>query len=281
MARTTPTVELATDTVGDQQTLSDETPSGGMPDDAARALAQVAHLAPDAPARRAVRDRVIFDHLPQARRLASRFAHRGQPMEDLVQVATLGLIHAADRFDATHGVSFGGFAGPTILGELRHYFRDCTWDIRVNRRQQELYLRVRQVGEELVQRLGRRPTEAEIAGQIGVSTRDVREARAVSSAYHSQSLNVPVTADGDSAELGDLIGGNDQDIDSFADRHTMLQLVAGLSEADRRLLSLRFSDNLTQSQIAKRLGISQMQVSRLLSGVLRRLRTALLAEPEA
>jgi RNA polymerase sigma-B factor len=257
--------------------LAQEWPTA-QEDPAALALAAVAGLDRDAPARRRVRDEVVCAHLPLARRLAGRFANCGEPLEDLVQVATLALINAAERYDISHGVSFAGFASPTILGELRHHFRDSTWHIRVNRRLQELRLEARDVADDLAQQLGRTATTEEVAERMKVGADQVRSGIASGQAYRVTSLNAPVAVNAGSAELGDLLGEDDRAIDSFADRHALAQLVAGLPEADQRLLSLRFSGNLTQTQIAGRLGISQMQVSRLLAAVLEKLRRALLSD---
>lgn len=249
-------------------------------DPAAQALAAVAGLESSSPARRRVRDDVVCAHLPLARRLASRFTNRGEPLEDLVQVATVALINAADRFDASHGVSFVGFATPTILGELRHHFRDSTWDIRVHRRLQELSLEIRDVTDELTQTLGRAATTAEIASRMKVDPEEVRVGLACGHAYRAHSLNAVVSAGSDSTELGDLLGENDYDIDTFADRYALSQVISQMSESDQRLLGLRFSGNLTQTQIAQELNVSQMQVSRLLAGLLERLRQALLQDEE-
>lgn len=246
-----------------------------------RDLAAVAHLDPGAPARRRVRDRIVCEYLPMARRLAGRFSGRGEPLEDLVQVATVGLLNAADRYDASHGVSFAGFAGPTILGELRHYFRDNTWDIRVNRRLQELHLRIRRAAENLVQELGHEASEQEIAARVGMAPGEVREGIAAGAAYRVYSLNAPVSVEDDGVELGDLMGDDDGDLESFADRAALSQVIAELPDDDQALLALRFSGGLSQSEIAGQLGVSQMQVSRLLGRVLGRLREALLADEPA
>ncbi len=250
----------------------------GSEDPAVQALAAAAHLDPADPVRLAAREQLVRNYLPFARRLASRFANRGESLDDLVQVATVGLLRAADRFDAQHGSSFAGFAGPTILGELRHHFRDRTWVVRVSRHLQEVHLEARSVATELAQQLGREPTEAEIAGRMRVDPAEVRAGMAAGTAYRADSINAPATADADGAELGDLLGAEDGEIESFADRYSLALLVAELSEADRSLLRLRFVDELSQSQIAELVGVSQMQVSRLLKAVLGRLRAALMAE---
>ncbi len=248
-------------------------------EDAGTALAAVAHLPADHPTRRRVRDRVICEQMSFARGLALRFAGRGEPVDDLIQVATVGLIKAVDRYDAERGSSFGGFATPTILGELRRHFRDTAWDMHVSRRLQELHLEINGAAAELTQSLGRSVTVEDLAGRLGITPDEVRGAQACGTAYRVRSLNTLVPTDGDAeTELGDLLGTPDAGIDGFADRHSVLQLLAGLPERDQRLLALRFYDNLTQTQIAEHLGVSQMQVSRLLAAALRKLRDALLAD---
>ena len=248
------------------------------PDESAlQALAALAHLDAADPVRRRARDRVICEYTSFARGLALRFAGRGEPVDDLIQVAAVGLIKAVDRFDAERGTSFAGFATPTILGELRRHFRDTAWDMHVSRRLQELHLEVNNQVAELNQRLGRSVTAEDLAERLGITPDEVRGARACGIAYHVRSLNTLVPGEADT-ELGDLIGAPDTDIDSFADRHSVLESLAGLPERDQRVLSLRFFDNLTQTQIAEQLGVSQMQVSRLLSASLRKLRDVLLTE---
>jgi RNA polymerase sigma-B factor len=245
------------------------------------ALADLAHRSETDPQRRAARDRVICEYMSLARGLALRFAGRGEPVDDLIQVATIGLIKAVDRFDAERGASFVGFATPTILGELRRHFRDTAWDMHVSRRLQELHLEINKVTAELTQQLGRSVTAEDIAERLGVTVAEVCNAQACGTAYNVRSLNTTVLSDGDGdteTELGDLIGTTDTDLDSFADRHSVLQLLAGLPERDQRVLSLRFYEGMTQTQIAEQLGVSQMQISRLLSAALRKLRDALLAD---
>ncbi len=266
----------ATDTGSHPRTGSDPRPES----DALAALTAAAKLPAGSPVRRRVRDRVICEYMSFARGLALRFAGRGEPVDDLIQVATVGLIKAVDRFDPERGASFAGFATPTILGELRRHFRDTAWDIHVSRRLQELHLEINGITADLAQQLGRSVTAEDLAERLGITVEEVRSAQACGTAYNVRSLNTMVgDSDGDTdTELGDLLGIADPDIDSFADRHSVLQLLAGMSERDRRVLSLRFYDNMTQTQIAEQLGVSQMQVSRLLSAALRKLRDALLAE---
>ncbi len=250
-------------------------------DPAALALAGVAILPAGHPDRRRVRDQVVCDHLPLARQVANRFAHRGEPWDDLYQAATVALLNAAERFDGSHGVSFAGYAIPTMVGELRHHFRDRTWSLRVDRRLQELHMRVRQAADDLAQLLGREPTHDDIAGHLGIDPDDVRHAVAAGQAYRARSLNMPVGPAHADTELGDLLPTDDPLLESAADRFAVLQLVRELSGSEQRLLHLRFVENQTQTQIAEVLGVSQMQVSRLLSAVLRKLRDALLVDGPA
>jgi len=253
-------------------------PAVAMADPDARALAEVADLTPEHPIRRQVRDRVVAANLPLARRLAGRFTGRGEPVDDLVQVANLALVRAADRFDPSYGVSFAGFAGPTIVGELRHHFRDTRWQMRVDRRNQERYLSVRRATDELVQELGHQPSPAEVGARLNLDPKATQDSLATGQALQLCSLNAPLDTDGEAGELIDQLGGTDPELDRAADRQALYQLLGTLPEQDRRLLALRFFDNLTQTEIAGRIGVSQMQVSRLLTAVLARLRTALLAE---
>jgi RNA polymerase sigma-B factor len=245
----------------------------------ARALASVASLPLDDPLRRRIRDWVVCENLRLARQLAARFANTGEQVDDLYQAAAIGLVVAADRFDASHGVSFAGFASATILGELRHHFRDRTWSIRVERRLQERQLEIRRTSEDLVRELGREPRRDEIAERLGVTVADIDEALMAGNAYRTHSLNAPVGQSAEVAqELGDTLPVEDRDLESVADRHAVLQLVRGMSPSEKRLLSLRFGENLTQNQIAAVLGVSQMQVSRLLTAALAKLRSALLED---
>lgn len=249
-------------------------------DPAALALSEVAGLPADDPRRRQARDAVVCDHLPLARQLARRFVNRGEPWEDLYQAAAMALINAAERFDPSHGVSFAGFAVPTILGELRHHFRDRTWSMHVERRLQELHLMVRQASDDLVQVLGRQPSEVDIARHLGVEVAEVREAAAATQAYRARSLNAPVGSAAEDVEIGDLLPVDDPNLESVADRYALFQQMRELSASEQRLICLRFAGNLTQTQIAEVLGVSQMQVSRLLGAVLAKLRHALLDDDE-
>jgi RNA polymerase sigma-B factor len=211
-----------------------------------------------------------------AQRLARTFQGRGEDLDDLSQVAMLGLIKAADRFDPGRGVAFEKFAVPTILGELKKHFRDSAWSLHVTRRMQELHLEISRAQPVLTQKLGRAPTVADLAAFLGLSEAEVTTGLDCGVAYNTRSLNSPVNVDEGATELGELLGEQDEQMESVPDRHALRQHVAELPERHQRILYLRFSCDLTQSQIARRLGISQMHVSRLLAQSLGALRGRML-----
>ncbi|WP_229783715.1 SigB/SigF/SigG family RNA polymerase sigma factor [Pilimelia anulata] len=239
---------------------------------AARRLDLLASLPERHPSRASVRAEVIEAWLPLAQHLAGRFAGRGEPVDDLVQTATIGLIKAVDRFDPDRGVDFAGYAIPTIVGEIKRYFRDRTWDVRVPRRLQELRLAISEATATLQQDLGRSPTVADLAGRIGVSEEEVLEGLEGARAYNAVSLSTPAS-DGDRAtELGEMIGAEDDGFEVTELRVALGPALATLDRREQRILVLRFYGNLTQSQIAARIGVSQMHISRLLARALVRLR---------
>lgn len=220
------------------------------------------------------REEAITAWLPMARRLARRYASRGEDLEDLTQVAMVGLIKAIDGFDPEHGADFSGYAIPTILGELRRHFRDRMWNIRVPRRLQELNMAINKARGQLVQTLGRVPTVADIATHLSITEEEVIEGLEGAYAYRPSSLSTPVVSDGDT-ELGDTLGSHDP---GYAQTDLNLSLGPALScltERERRIVTLRFYGNLTQSQIGEQIGVSQMHVSRLLAQALAKLRTQL------
>jgi RNA polymerase sigma-B factor len=229
------------------------------------------------PSRASLRDKTIEAWLPLARHLANRYAGRGEPTDDLVQVATMGLIKAVDRFDASRGVDFAGFAIPTIVGEVKRHFRDRTWSIRVPRRLQELRLRITEANSTLTHKLGRSPLVEDIAAHLGVSEEEVLEGLEGARAYNSTSLSTPIGADG-TAELGDTIGDDSDDYETVDLRVSLGPALAVLDEREQKIVTLRFYGNLTQSQIADQIGISQMHVSRLLTRALAKLRGQLDAD---
>jgi RNA polymerase sigma-B factor len=219
-----------------------------------------------------LRDQLIEAHLGLAEYLARRFANRGEPLDDLVQVASLGLVKAVERFDPGRGLEFTTFATPTIVGELKRHFRDKGWAVRVPRRVQELHLRVTHVVDDLSNELGRSPTIAEIAVRAGTTEDEVIEALDAGSAYRSTSLDAGRGDDDESPGLIGQLGGLDPEIARAERRAALGPMMAVLPEREQVMLYLRFYDGMTQSEIAKRLGISQMHVSRLLSRSLQRLR---------
>jgi RNA polymerase sigma-B factor len=224
------------------------------------------------------RDELITMYLNLVKYLASRFRNRGEPIDDLVQVGTIGLIKAIDRFDTGRDVEFTTYATPTIIGELKRYFRDKGWAIKVPRRLQELSFRVNQAVDRLPQDLQRSPTILEIAKYLGVSSEEVLEAMETSEAYNFVSLEGDRTTDGpDSFSILEYIGHDDQLMAVIDDRTTLSDGLKRLTPQEQRVLYLRFFQGLTQTEIAAQLEISQMQVSRLLRRTLRVLRESLVA----
>jgi RNA polymerase sigma-B factor len=225
------------------------------------------------PSRPGLRDRAIEAWLPLARHLSNRYANRGEPRDDLYQVAVLGLIKAVDRYDAGRGVDFAGFAVPTIVGELKRHFRDRTWSVRVPRRLQELRLAITGANSTLSNTLGRSPTVADIAAHLGISEDEVIEGLEGARAYNSTSLSTPISEGG--TELGETLGGEDTGFEHAEMRIALGPAMAALDEREQKIVSLRFYGNLTQQQIAEQIGISQMHVSRLLTKALAKLRREL------
>jgi RNA polymerase sigma-B factor len=220
----------------------------------------------------ALRDQLIEAHLGLAEYLARRFANRGEPLDDLVQVASLGLVKAVERFDPARGLEFTTFATPTIVGELKRHFRDKGWAVRVPRRVQELHLRVTRVIDDLALELGRSPSVQEIAQRAGTSEDEVIEAIDAGSAYRSTSLDAGRGDDDESPGLLGQLGDLDPELLGAERRAGLSPLIADLPEREQLMLYLRFYEGMTQSEIAKRLGISQMHVSRLLTRSLDQLR---------
>jgi len=221
---------------------------------------------------RSLRDDLVTAHMGLAEYLARRFTNRGEPLDDLVQVAALGLLKAVDRFDPDRGLEFSTYATPTIVGELKRHFRDKGWAVRVPRRVQELHLRLGSVVSILSQELGRSPTIGEIAHAAAVSEEEVLEAIEAGHAYRFTSLDAPSGND-DEMSLSTELGAEDQGLIDSEHRVTLSPLIAQFPPRERTILHLRFFEGLTQSEIAARLGISQMHVSRLLARALAQLRT--------
>ena len=221
---------------------------------------------------RSLRDDLVTAHMGLAEYLARRFTNRGEPLDDLVQVAALGLLKAVDRFDPARGLEFSTYATPTIVGELKRHFRDKGWAVRVPRRVQELHLRLAGVVGVLSQELGRSPTIGEIAHAAAVSEEEVLEAIEAGHAYRFTSLDAPSGND-DEMSLSAELGAEDQGLIDSEHRVTLSPLIARFPPRERMILHLRFFEGMTQSEIAGRLGISQMHVSRLLARALAQLRS--------
>lgn len=220
------------------------------------------------------REELANRFLPLARNLARRYAGAREPFDDLLQVASLGLVKAIDRFDVDRGAAFSSFAVPTILGELKRYFRDLGWSVHVPRGLQEQALKVQEAHERLTTRTGRPPTVSELAEYLELSVEDVLEALETAAAHHSTSLDAP-REDRDTGEAGalvDLFGEEDSRYELVDESITISVAARQLSARERRVLALRFTGDMTQTQIAKEIGVSQMQVSRILRRALNRLR---------
>jgi RNA polymerase sigma-B factor len=239
-----------------------------------RVLRLMAALPAGDPERERLRDEVVEDHMQYARHIARRYSTRGSTTEDFEQVAYLGLVKAVDNFDPEHGTGFLGYATPMIVGEIKRYFRDATWCVHVPRHMQELTGAMHKAADALTAELGRGPSLTELAERLGVETEELIEALDASEAYRTASLDRPIgreSAEG-GASLGEMIGDEDPGFDLAVDREVLRGLVDELGERDKRILLMRFFRGMTQSEIGEQLGISQMQVSRLIAKILARLR---------
>lgn len=219
------------------------------------------------------REQLVLAHLNLARFLASKFKNRGESLDDLVQVATIGLIKAIDRFDISRGLEFTTFATPTIMGEIKRHFRDKGWSVRVPRRLQELSAKVTQVSDKLTEKLQRSPSVDEIAQALGVSVDEVLEAMESAHAYTSVSLDVPQGDDDDGTQSSTVIDKYalvDEDLESSDDRIVLEQAIKDFSEREQQIIRMRFLEGFTQVEIAQKLQISQVQVSRLLRKTLQK-----------
>ncbi len=239
-------------------------------------LTELADLGPDDPRRAAARDELVTMHLPLVQHLARRYRDRGESVDDLVQVGTVGLIKAIDRFDVSRDVQFSTYATPTILGEIKRHFRDRTWAVRVPRRLQELQARVTARSEELTRSLHRAPTVRELAESLDVTEDDILDAIEARHAYATGSID-----DGDDEGVSSVtsrLGVDDPAFEAIDDRETLRPLLEQLPERERRIILLRFFHNMSQTQIAEELGMSQMHVSRLLARSLAQLRSGMTAD---
>lgn len=226
-----------------------------------------------------VRERLVTGYLPLAEHIAQRFSGKGIARDDLVQVASVGLIHAVDRFDPEQGADFLSYAVPTVMGEVRRHFRDTSWPMRVPRRLQELRLSVNRGSAELAQRLGRPASVGELAEYLGVSEAEVAEGYEARQAYRAVSLDEPPFEDGERAPLSESVGSEDAALELVENHESLVPLIRELPVRERRILALRYFRDMTQTQIAAEVGISQMHVSRLLHRVLGELREGMTNAP--
>ena len=221
------------------------------------------------------RDRIVEQYLPLAEKLARRYRHTSEPLDDLIQVARIGLVKAADRFDPGRGLAFSTFAVPTIIGELRRHFRDHTWAVKPPRDLQELCLSVRRTREYLYQELGHEPTARDVAERLGRTPEDVIEALEAGDAHSPTSLDTPRSdEDAEGRALVDVVADPGRDLARSEDGVALAQLGAGLDDREREVVRLRFQEDLIQRKIAERVGCSQMHVSRILRDALAHMRAA-------
>lgn len=236
---------------------------------------ELAELDDESAAFQRKRDRIVERCLPLADHIARRFDGRGEPRDDLVQVARVGLVNAVIRFDVTAGSDFVSFAVPTIMGEVRRHFRDNSWSVKVPRRLKELHLRLGAATADLSQRLGRAPTASELAVELEMDRDEVVEGLVAGSSYNTLSIDSGGSGSEDAPAISDTLGDMDASLDQIENREALRPLLESLPERERTVLVLRFFESLTQTQIAERVGISQMHVSRLLAKSLARLRDQL------
>ena len=243
-------------------------------------LAEMNRLGKDDPRRERLRARIVDMHAPLVRGVARRYANRGEPLDDLQQVAYLGLVKAINRFDPEVGDRFVTYAYPVVTGEVKRHFRDKTWGIRVSRRIQELRPVLQRTVQDYTREHGRSPTTTQIAVLMGITEEETVEVIIACDAYRPLSLEAPAdgSPSGESGTVGEYLGSEDPALDAFIDGHALAPLIDDLPERERTILLLRFFGNKTQTQIAEQIGLSQMHVSRLLRATLDRLRLGLLAE---
>lgn len=255
---------------------ANELNTAGLCDNDANDLLQTLAVLPaQHPSRESMREQTIEAWMPLAHHLANRFSGRGEPVDDLVQTATVGLIKAVDKYDPSRGVEFAAYAVPTIVGEIKRHFRDHTWDVRVPRRLQELRLNIGEATSTLMQELGRAPTVADLAQHLDLPEDEVVAGLEGARAYNAVSLQAPAAAGDRGTQLGELLGEEDGDFELAELRVALGPAMACLGEREQRILIMRFFGNMTQAQIAEHVGISQMHVSRLLARSLSALREEL------
>jgi RNA polymerase sigma-B factor len=221
---------------------------------------------------RRARDELIERFLPLARKLARRYITSSEPYDDLVQVASLGLVKSVERFDPSKGFAFTSFAVPTIVGELKRYFRDSGWALHVDRSAQERARKITDAQQRISAQTGRAPTVSELAQYLEISAEDVLDGLQTADAYDAISLDAPLTDDDGTTTRIDTLGDEDDRLEMVDDQATIFAAARHLPRRERQILFLRFGEDLTQTEIAERVGVSQMQVSRLLRRSLRRLR---------
>lgn len=228
-----------------------------------------------------LRDRLTLVHMNLVRFLAGKFANRGEPLEDLIQVGTIGLLNAIDRYDPERGTKFSTYATPTIMGEIKRYFRDKSWNLKVPRHLQELNWAATKAIEHLSQELGRSPTIQEIARHIEATEEETIEAIELGNAHETVSLDTKLTLEGDTVPLthGEMIGGHDQGLQNVENFEDLRSAIENLEDREQAIILFRFFSDLSQTEVAKRLNISQMHVSRLQAKALQRLKK-MLAEHE-
>ncbi|GAB7146061.1 RNA polymerase sigma factor SigF [Mycobacterium riyadhense] len=237
---------------------------------------EMANFPADSPEVQRHRDKIVARCLPLAEHIARRFEGRGEPRDDLIQVARVGLVNAVVRYDVEAGSDFVSFAVPTIMGEVRRHFRDNSWSVKVPRRLKELHLRLGTATADLSQRLGRAPTATELAMELGMDRDEVVEGLVAGSSYNTLSIDSGGGSDEDDARaIADTLGDVDAGLERIENREALRPLLEALPERERTVLILRFFEAMTQTQIAERVGISQMHVSRLLAKSLARLRDQL------
>jgi RNA polymerase sigma-B factor len=254
---------------------------GGVPEndvsavpEADRLLEELASLEAGTPEHQRVRERLVEVNLPLVRQLARRYRSRSEPMEDILQAGAVGLVKAIDRYELERG-AFLPFAIPTILGEIKRFFRDTSWSVRVPRRLRDRRLELFRTTDNLTQQLGRAPTVPELASNLKLTEEEVIEGLDACAAYSTSSIDAPALADGDAVTLADQLGEEDESLDLVEQREGIEPALEELPAREREILLMRFYGNMTQAQIGEKVGISQMHVSRLLARSLDRLRERL------